>query len=78
MLRRPRRNFAPGRRLTVFASRGEAMTEKKQEPKTAQPFSDELKDTSSPGVGREPRPAADAIGDPKKKAQSPKTTQRTE
>ncbi len=54
------------------------MTDKKQQPKTAQPFSDELKDTSSPGVGREPKPRADAIDDPKKKAESPKTTQRTE
>ncbi len=54
------------------------MTDKKPEPKTAQPFSDELKDTSSPGVGATPKPAADAVGDPKKKAESPKTTQRTE
>ena len=54
------------------------MTEKKQEPKTAQPFSDELEDTSSPGVGATPKPASDAIDDPKKKAESPKTTQRTE
>ena len=54
------------------------MTDRKQEPKTAQPFSDELKDTSSPGVGRTPQVAADAVGDEKKKAESPKVTQRTE
>ncbi len=53
------------------------MTERKQESKTAQPFSDELKDTSTPGR-RAPKHNADAAGDERKKAQSPKTTQRTE
>ena len=48
------------------------------EPKTAQPHSDDLKDTSSPGVGNEPKPRPDAVDDSKKKAESPKTTQRTE
>ena len=50
----------------------------KDKVKTSQPFSDELKDTSSPGTGTKPKPRADAFGDPKKKAESPKTTQRQE
>lgn len=59
------------------------MTDTKQQKpasdaKTAQPFGDEVKDTSSPGVGRTPKVAADAVGDEKKQAESPKTTQRTE
>lgn len=57
---------------------GHRMNDGKQEPKTDQPFSDELNDTSSPGVGDAPKPRADAVDDPKKKAESPKTTQRTE
>ena len=46
--------------------------------KTSQPFSDELKDTSSPGTDTKPKPRPDALGDPEKKAESPKTTQRSE
>ena len=46
--------------------------------KTSQPFSDELKDTSSPGTDTKPKPRPDALGDPGKTAESPKTTQRSE
>ena len=53
-------------------------SEKMGEPKTAQPFSDEIKETSSLGTGTEPKPRPDAVDDPKKKEESPKTTQRTE
>ena len=50
----------------------------KTKVKTSQPFSDELSDTSSPGTDTVPKPRPDAIGDPDKKAESPKTTQRSE
>ncbi len=46
--------------------------------KTSQPFSDELKDTSSPGTDTHPKPRSDAFGDADKVAESPKTTQRSE
>ena len=54
------------------------MTDRKSDVKTAQPHSEDLADTTSPGVGAKPKPRPDAIGDPKKAAKSPKTTQRTE
>ena len=50
----------------------------KDKIKTSQPFADELKDTSSPGTDTLPKPRPDALGDPDKKAESPKTTQRSE
>ncbi len=50
----------------------------KDKIKTSQPFADELKDISSPGTDTVPKPRPDALGDPDKKAESPKTTQRSE
>lgn len=47
--------------------------------KTAQPFSEDVADTSSANVtGGAPKPRPDALDDPAKKAESGKTTQRQE
>ena len=54
------------------------MADNDQKTKTAQPFKDEVADTSSAGVGTEPHPAPDAVGRSEKKRESGKTTQRTE
>ena len=54
-------------------------TKAKGEAKTAQPFSDDNNDTSYKGMtGGEPKPRPDDVGDPKKKAESNKVTQREE
>ena len=46
--------------------------------KTSQPFSDELRDASSPGTDTVPKPRPDAFDEPAKAADSAKTTQRSE
>ena len=51
----------------------------KDKVKTSQPHSEDVADTTFQGMtGGEPKQRPDAVDDPKKKAESGKTTQRQE